>query len=309
MAFKNNHRKKTVVVCAHHDHIGNNEYDNSKIKGISGIHNGADDNASGVATLLELSRKLKGWKYRKNNYLFLAFSGEELGLIGSKFFIQNPEIPLKSINYVINIDMLGRIDSTKQMLTINGVGTSPDWATTLQKIKTDTTQLKIATTESGMGPSDHASFYLEGIPVLHFFSGQHKDYHTPDDDEYKINYQGMYNSIEVIKQVVKLNNKCKKLKFTKTKDATPGRTKFKITMGVMPDYSFSGKGMKIDGVSENKPAIKAGLMRNDIIVKLGENSVTGVEDYMVALGKFNAGDKTMVTIIRGSETLIKEIQF
>ena len=160
-----------------------------------------------------------------------------------------------------------------------------------------------------MGPSDHASFYLEGIPVLHFFSGQHKDYHTPDDDEYKINYQGMYNSIEVIKQVVKLNNKCKKLKFTKTKDATPGRTKFKITMGVMPDYSFSGKGMKIDGVSENKPAIKAGLMRNDIIVKLGENSVTGVEDYMVALGKFNAGDKTMVTIIRGSETLIKEIQF
>jgi len=309
MAFKNNHRKKTVVICAHHDHIGNNEYDNSKIKGITGIHNGADDNASGVATLLELSRKLKGWKYRKNNYLFLAFSGEELGLIGSKFFIQNPEISLKTINYVINIDMLGRIDSAKQMLTINGVGTSPDWTTTLQKVKTDTTQLRITTTESGMGPSDHASFYLEGIPVLHFFSGQHKDYHTPDDDEFKINYQGMYNSIEVIKQVVKINNKCKKLPFTKTKDATPGRTKFKITMGVMPDYSYSGKGMKIDGVSDNKPAFKAGLMRNDIIVKLGENTVTGVEDYMVALSKFNAGDKTTATIIRGSETIIKEIQF
>lgn len=309
IAFKNNHRKKTVVICAHHDHIGNNEYDNSRVKGVSDIHNGADDNASGVATLLELSRKLKGWKYRRNNYLFLAFSGEELGLIGSKFFIQNPEIPLKSINFVVNIDMLGRIDSTKQMLTINGVGTSPQWSSTLQKIKFDTTQLKITTTESGMGPSDHASFYLEGIPVLHFFSGQHRDYHTPDDDENKINYQGMYNSIEVIKQVIKLNNKCKKLTFSKTKDATPGRTKFKITMGVMPDYSFSGKGMRIDGVTENKPASKAGLLRNDIITKLGDYSITGVEDYMVALSKFNAGDKTTAVIIRGTETITKEIQF
>jgi S1-C subfamily serine protease len=119
----------------------------------------------------------------------------------------------------------------------------------------------------------------------------------------------MYNSIEVIKQVVKLNNKCKKLKFTKTKDATPGRSKFNTTMGVMPDYSYSGKGMRIDGVSDNKPAFKAGLMRNDIIVKLGENIVTGVEDYMVALSKFNTGDKTTATIIRGTETLTKEIQF
>lgn len=309
IGFRNNFRKKTVVICAHHDHIGNNEYDNSKIKGISGIHNGADDNASGVATLLELSRKLKGWKYRKNNYLFLAFSGEELGLLGSKFFIQNPEIDLKNINFVINIDMLGRIDSSKQMLTINGIGTSPEWVKSLAKVKTDTTQLKITTTESGMGPSDHASFYLENIPVLHFFSGQHRDYHTPDDDEYKINYQGMYNSIDVIKQMIKLSSKCKKIKFSKTKDATPGRTKFKITMGVMPDYSFSGKGMRIDGVTDNKPASKAGLQKNDIITQLGSNSITGVEDYMVALSKFNAGDKTTVTIIRGTETLTKDVQF
>ena len=312
IGFKKNwFRKKTVVICAHHDHIGNNEYDNSRVKGVTGIHNGADDNASGVATLLELSRKLKGWKYRKNNYLFLAFSGEELGLLGSKFFIQNPEINLKNINFVINIDMLGRIDSSKQTLTINGIGTSPQWKQSLSQVKVDTNQLKITTTESGMGPSDHASFYLENIPVLHFFSGQHRDYHTPDDDEYKINYQGMYNSIEVIKQMITLSSKGKKIAFSKTKDATPGRTKFKITMGVMPDYSFTGNGMRIDGVSENKPAAKAGLQKNDIITKLGSHTVSSVEDYMSALGKFSAGDKTTVTIIRGAnnEVITKEVQF
>ena len=310
IGFKKNwFRKKTVVICAHHDHIGNNEYDNSRIKGVSGIHNGADDNASGVATMLELSRKLKGWKYRKNNYLFLAFSGEELGLLGSKFFIQNPEIDLKNINFLINIDILGRIDSSKQTLTINGVGTSPEWSKSLSKVSVDTTQLKIATTESGMGPSDHASFYLENIPVLHFFSGQHRDYHTPDDDEYKINYQGMYNSIEVIKQMIKLSSKGKKLPFSKTKDPSPGRTKFKITMGVMPDYSFSGKGMRIDGVSENKPAAKAGLQKNDIIISLGSHSISGVEEYMSALSKFSAGEKTTVTLIRGTETITKDVQF
>lgn len=310
IGFKKNwFRKKTVVICAHHDHIGNNEYDNSRVKGMTAIHNGADDNASGVATLLELSRKLKGWKYRKNNYLFLAFSGEELGLLGSKFFIQNPEIDLKNINFVINIDMLGRIDSSKQTLTINGIGTSPEWNKSLAKVNVDTNKLKITTTESGMGPSDHASFYLENIPVLHFFSGQHRDYHTPDDDEHKINYQGMYNSIEVIKQMISLSSKAKKIPFSKTKDPAPGRTKFKITMGVMPDYSFSGSGMRIDGVTENKPAFKAGLQKNDIITKLGNHSISGVEDYMSALGKFSAGEKTTVTILRGNETLTKDVQF
>ncbi len=308
IAYKNNFKKKTIVICAHHDHIGFNEYENSRYSGPLAVHNGADDNASGVAAMLELSRKLKGWKYRKNNYLFIAFSGEELGLLGSKYFTQNPLIPMKKINYVVNIDMLGRIDSTKKTLTINGVGTSPIWKEVLTHIKTDTSRLLFNSTESGMGPSDHASFYLENIPVLHFFSGQHRDYHTPDDDENRINYDGMFYSIDVIQQTIK-GTKRKKLPFTKTKDPSPGKTRFKVTLGVMPDYSFSGKGLRVDGVTADRPAAKAGLLRNDIVTKLGDWEINDINDYMSALGKFNKGDKTKVVFLRGAETLTSEIEF
>ncbi|MEY4193333.1 MAG: hypothetical protein RJA00_1564 [Bacteroidota bacterium] len=315
-AFRNNHKKNTIVICAHHDHIGINEYENSRHTGPAEIHNGADDNASGVAAMLEMARSLKGKKYKKNNYLFIAFSGEELGLLGSKHFVQNPPTfvgqsnqKLGKINYVINIDMLGRIDTTKKVLTLNGVGTSPEFEKSISLITTDTNQLKITTTKSGLGPSDHASFYLENIPVIHFFSGQHEDYHKPSDDEALINYVGMANSLNVLEQLIVLNNKKGKLPFTKTQDAQMGRTKFKITLGVMPDYSFSGKGMRIDGVSEGKPAQKAGLQKGDIIQKLGDFDVNGVEDYMVGLGKLSAEKPTTVVVLRGSETLTFPIQF
>jgi hypothetical protein len=315
-AFRNNHKKNTIVICAHHDHIGINEYENSRYTGSPEIHNGADDNASGVAAMLEMSRTLKGKKYKKNNYLFVAFSGEELGLLGSKHFVQNAPTFLNSttqklgkINYVINIDMLGRIDTTKKVLTLNGVGTSPEFEKSISLITTDTNQLKITTTKSGLGPSDHASFYLENIPVVHFFSGQHEDYHKPSDDEALINYQGMANSLSVLEQLIVLNNKKGKLPFTKTQDAQQGRTKFKVTLGVMPDYSFNGKGMRIDGVSDGKPAQKAGLQKGDIITKLGDIDVNGVEDYMVGLGKLSPEKPTNVVVIRGAETLTIPVSF
>ena len=316
-AFRNNHKKNTIVICAHHDHIGINEYENSRYTGKPEIHNGADDNASGVAAMLEMSRTLKGRKYKKNNYLFIAFSGEELGLLGSKFFTQNPPLSLTGntlsklgkINYVINIDMLGRIDTTKKILTLNGVGTSPQFEKTISLIKTDTNQIKIVTTKSGLGPSDHASFYIENIPVVHFFSGQHEDYHKPSDDENLINYMGMVNSLDVMEQLISLNNKKGKLPFTKTQDATAGRTKFKVTLGVMPDYSYSGKGMRIDGVTDGKPAQKAGLKKGDIITKLGDMPVNGIEDYMVGLGKINPENPSTVVVKRGDEVLTLPINF
>ena len=316
-AFRNNHKKNTIVICAHHDHIGINEYENSRYTGKPEIHNGADDNASGVAAMLEMSRTLKGRKYKKNNYLFIAFSGEELGLLGSKFFTQNPPLSLTGntlsklgkINYVVNIDMLGRIDTTKKILTLNGVGTSPQFEKTISLIKTDTNQIKIVTTKSGLGPSDHASFYIENIPVVHFFSGQHEDYHKPSDDENLINYMGMVNSLDVMEQLISLNNKKGKLPFTKTQDATAGRTKFKVTLGVMPDYSYSGKGMRIDGVTDGKPAQKAGLKKGDIITKLGDMPVNGIEDYMVGLGKINPENPSTVVVLRGDEVLTLPINF
>ena len=299
-------RRNTIVVCAHHDHLGYNEYGGSRYTGPQAIHNGADDNASGVAAMMELARSLKPGR---NNLLFIAFSGEEMGLIGSKHFVKNIPVSLSKINYVINIDMLGRVDSQSRTLVINGTGTSPAWKSTLTGLKTDTNRIRVTTTESGLGPSDHASFYLENIPVLHFFSGQHEDYHKPSDDEALINYEGMCRGIEVIEQVVKTNSGKKKIAFTKTKDVTPGRSNFKVTMGVMPDYAFSGNGMKLDGVTEGKPAMKAGLQRGDIITKIGNRSIGSVQDYMQALGSFSKGEKAEVTYIRGGETKTTTVEF
>ncbi|MBS3913216.1 MAG: M20/M25/M40 family metallo-hydrolase [Bacteroidetes bacterium] len=309
IGYKNNHKKRTVIICAHHDHLGYNEFGNSLYTGPISIHNGADDNASGVAAMLELARTMKGRKFKKNNYLFIAFSGEELGLLGSKYFIKNGGIKPEQINYVVNMDMVGRMDSVSHTLMVNGVGTSPVWNENLKKLKIDTTGLHIVTSESGLGPSDHASFYLEGIPVLHFFTGQHSDYHKPDDDESKINYNGMYKTYAYIYDVVKVTNKSGKLPFTKTKDVQAGRRAFKVTMGVMPDYTFTGSGMRIDGVSDGKPAQKAGLQKGDIITKLGDFSISNVQDYMKALGNFEKGMKTNVEVFRGIEKKTFEIEF
>ncbi|MFM1898430.1 MAG: hypothetical protein RL577_670 [Bacteroidota bacterium] len=331
IGYKNNHRRKTVVICAHHDHIGLNEYENSRYTGPQAIHNGADDNASGVAAMLELARSLKGRDYRKNNYLFLAFSGEELGLLGSKYFIQNaPETlagkpkskygrslaALGRVNAVVNIDMLGRIDIEKKVLTLNGVGTSPVWSKILDDLAEDSAEMveglvpvSIQTTSSGLGPSDHASFYLEGIPVIHAFSGQHADYHTPSDDEDRINYWGMEYSIRVLEEMIEGINENRWLPFTKTKDAQPGRSKFKVTMGVMPDYSFEGPGLKIDGVSAGKPAEKAGIQRGDIVLQVGDDAIGGMGDYMMVLGRHNPGDVVDVKVKRGEENLTLSLTF
>ncbi len=314
MGFRNNRKKNTIIICAHHDHIGHNEYNNSTyrgkpLNGNAGIHNGADDNASGVAAMLELARLLKGKDFKKNNYLFIAFSGEELGLIGSKFFTHNPAIPLGKLNYVINIDMLGRLDSHQRTLIINGTGTSPAWTNTLNVMHADTNKVKIKTSASGLGASDHSSFYLENIPVLHFFTGQHMDYHKPSDDEEKINYVGMYNSIQVIRHFLVVNNGKKKLAFAKTKDIEMGKTRFRVTLGIMPDYAFNGEGLRIDGVTDGKPASMAGLIRGDVIINFHGEQIYNIEDYMAVLGKFAKGDKTTLTLKRGAETLIREISF
>ena len=307
--YRNYRKKNTIVVVAHHDHIGMNEYGNSRHTGPAEIHNGADDNASGVATMLELARTLKGRKYCKNNYLFLAVSGEELGLLGSKFFVNHPLVKLSKINYVINIDMLGRMDTVKNALIVNGTGTSPNWYASLNKLKIDTNEIHIVRSESGVGASDHTSFYLKDIPVLHFFSGQHVDYHKPSDDAWKINYEGMDKYIDVIKQVVRDNNKKKKIPFTKTKEVEMKSSKWKVSLGIMPDYAFEGSGLRIDGVTEDKPASKAGLLAGDIVTKMGETIVTDIYTYMKVLSKLNEGDVLDVTVVREGKEVVKSVTF
>ncbi|MGK2863380.1 MAG: M28 family peptidase [Chitinophagaceae bacterium] len=310
IGYIDNGATTTVVTGAHFDHLGYGEDGNSLLRtGEKLIHNGADDNASGTAALIELARILKTGKAKNNNYLFIAFSGEELGLFGSKYFTENPTIDLNSINYMINIDMIGRLNEGTRALTIGGYGTSPQWATVI-KVQEKKLPFLIKLDSSGSGPSDHTSFYRKEIPVLFFFTGQHKDYHRPGDDADKINYTGELNIVNYISNLItNLNKQNQKLAFLKTRDISASMTSFRVTLGIMPDYTFSGSGVRADGVSEGRPAAMAGLKSGDVIIKLGENVVNSMETYMQALNKFNKGDKTKVTFMRGTETLESDISF
>ena len=163
---------------------------------------------------------------------------------------------------------------------------------------------------SGTGPSDHTSFYRKDIPVLFFFTGQHKDYHRPSDDAERINYDGELGVINYINTIINnLNKQTQKLAFTKTREAAVSMTPFRVTLGIMPDYTFSGTGVRADGVTDGRPAAKAGLKAGDVIIQLGDNVISSVENYMQALNKFTKGDKTKVKYKRGNETLESEIQF
>ena len=265
-------------------------------------------NASGTAALIELARYLKAVGSKNNNYLFIAFSGEEKGLLGSGYFVKNSTVDLSKINYMLNMDMVGRLKTEDPTLLVNGVGTSDAWKVTMSFIKIDS--LKIKTTESGIGPSDHTSFYLKNIPVLHFFSGTHSDYHKPSDDEPLINYPGEFRILNYMVQLIAHLDDKGKINFIKTKDdSNEEAPRFKVTLGVIPDYAFDGEGMRIDGISEGRPAAKAGLKAGDIVVAIGENKVVDMTSYMRALGKFNKGDKTSVTVVREKNEVKDEVVF
>lgn len=304
-AYIDNGAATTVVLGAHYDHLGMGDPHHSTYRGEPAVHNGADDNASGVAMVIELGKKLKESNYKNNNYLLLLFSGEELGLYGSKWFVDHPMIDLSKVNYMINFDMVGRVDSNKMVLY--GTGTSPIWKDAVASVKTP---LHVKQSESGVGPSDHTSFYLKDIPVLHFFSGQHSDYHKPGDDEAKINYKGMQDIFNYCLQLIAEVDKKGKIGFTKTKDENHDNApKFSVTLGVMPDYTFEGNGMRIDDVTEGKPAAKAGLQKGDVVLQLGDVVVKDMMGYMKALSQFKKGDAGKVKVKRGSETIEKDIQF
>jgi aminopeptidase YwaD len=306
IGFIDNKATNTVVIGAHYDHLGMGG-ESSLYRGEAAIHNGADDNASGTAALIELGRMLKGSKHKNNNYLFIAFSGEEKGLLGSNYYVKHPVMSNRKINYMINMDMLGRLKPDEPVLIINGTGTSSAWHTS---IDTAMMGLHIKTSDGGVGPSDQTSFYLDSIPAIHFFSGTHSDYHKPSDDEPLINYEGEVKIVRIIYDLVaKLDSKGK-IDYIKTKDdSNEDAPRFKVTLGVVPDYAFEGEGMRIDGVSEGRPAAKAGLLKGDVVIQLGENKVTGMMTYMKALGKFSKGETTKVKVKRGSEVVEKDITF
>jgi len=309
LGYLDNGAASTVIIGAHYDHLGYGEDSNSLYRGGERqIHNGADDNASGVAATIELARLLKESRSKNNNYLFIAFSGEELGLFGSKYFVEHPTIDLKKVNYMINLDMVGRLRDSTHALTIGGYGTSPVWGEILGGVG-DKKYFTLKYDSSGVGPSDHTSFYRKGIPVLFFFTGIHSDYHKPTDDFDKINYPGELQVLKYIYEVVeKVNNKGR-VAFTSTREASMDAPHFTVTLGIMPDYTFSGSGVRADGISEGRPAQKAGLKTGDVIVQLGSFPVPSMERYMDALSKFKKGDATTVKYRRGNEVLEAAVQF
>jgi hypothetical protein len=310
IGFLDNKAEKTIVIGAHYDHLGYGG-DGSLYRGEDkAVHNGADDNASGVAVLLNLASKLKikndtAKVKDKNNYMFLAFSGEEMGLLGSNYFSKNPTIDEKSINYMINMDMVGKLKADSS-LAVYGVGTSPLFKQTLNAHNDD---FKLIINESGVGPSDHTSFYLIDIPVLHFFTGQHEDYHKPTDDADKLNYEGMYKISDYIFSLIADLDDNGELAFRKTKNESESTPRFKVGLGVVPDYLYDGEGMRIDGTREETPAYRAGLQKGDVVVKLGDSLVTDMMSYMRALSVFEKGDEAEITVKRKEETIDTVVKF
>lgn len=303
-AYIHNGAANTVVIGAHYDHLGYNEDKNALDTGHV-IHNGADDNASGTSALLEIARLLQQKSPKHNNYLFLHFSGEELGLLGSKYWIENPTMP-GAINYMINMDMVGRYD-TSHKLTVGGYGTSSKWS---QIWKAVSTPLVVKFDSTGSGPSDHASFYRAGVPVQFFFTGSHPDYHKATDDADKINYEATANIVTLAYQMIGITDSLPKLDFIKTTEPQMGRsTKFTVSLGVIPDYGYSGTGMRIDGVSPGKLAEKLGLKAGDILLQLGDYKFVDVNSYMQTLSKFKKGDQTMLRIKRGVEEINFSVLF
>jgi hypothetical protein len=304
VAFINNHANQTIILGAHLDHLGYNQ-DKFGLDVNNFIHNGADDNASGTAALIELTKSLCKKAPKNNNYLIIHFSGEEQGLLGSKYWLTHPTYK-GNFNYMINMDMVGRYDTVRK-LTIGGFGTSSKWAEILAKTPTG---LQTHYDSAGTGPSDHASFYRQGIPVLFMFTGSHADYHKATDDWEKINYDGEKEVVRYVQAIIKNADNYGKLDFLKTREQQMGRsTKFTVSLGVLPDYAFTGTGVRIEGVSQGKIAEKLGLQAADVLLKLGDYKLIDVMSYMETLAKFKKGDKTTLLIQRGINEIKFDVQF
>lgn len=307
IGFLDNGAANTIVIGGHFDHLGTGKHGSALDTG-NGIHNGADDNASGTAGVIELARFFSdNGITEQNNFLFICFSAEEDGLVGSKHFTSTPTVDIGKINFMVNMDMIGRLNPDTRKLLVYGVGTSPQFA---GLIDTNDTRFKFVVDSSGVGPTDHTSFYLKDIPVLSFFTGQHSDYHKETDDVEKINLDGEVDVLKFIAStVLKLDSKSK-LSFTATKQKQQeSRSKYKVSLGIMPDYTADVTGLRIDAVVDGKPAQKAGITGGDIILEMDSKPIKDVYEYMNALATYKSGDTAVIKLKRGSELLELKVKF
>lgn len=305
-AFIDNKAEKTILIGGHYDHLGMGNF-SSRYTGKPAIHNGADDNASGVAAMLELAKYYKA-NPAKFNFIFVAFSAEEKGLLGSAFMAKEEKDKLKNVFCMLNFDMVGRLDSITKTLNLIGTGTANEWDTLI--LQTETNGLRISKSASGIGGSDQTSFYVNQIPVLFFFTGIHADYHTPADDIEKINIKGEVEIVAYSIRLIDNLSKINKLTFHKTKEeTTSSRVKGGVTLGIVPAFGGEEEGMAIQAVQGGKVAEKAGLLKDDVIIKIGNYEVKNIQDYMKALSHFTFGQKTQITVKRGAEIITKDVEF
>jgi aminopeptidase YwaD len=327
-------KNEAIVIGAHYDHLGRGG-EGSLAPTEGDVHHGADDNASGTAGLLELARIFSEQKPQRT-IVFAAFSGEEEGLLGSNYYVNNPAVPLANTIAMINMDMIGRMKDKK--LVIGGVGTATEWRSMIETanlmqsvtvstagttpsrhnfplvvssngravVTSDTSkQFVITMNEDGFGPSDHSSFYAKQIPVLFFWTGTHEDYHKPSDTADKINYNDQSRIVAVVAKIVReVDSADKRPRYAVTKSPTVGRsTGFRVYLGTIPNYSDSNDGLMLDGVRDDSPAAKAGLQAGDRIVRLAGRDIRNVYDYTYALGEMKAGEGYEVEVMRGTMRL------
>lgn len=309
VGYLDNKASKTIIIGAHYDHLGLNEHHNSTLMNSDGqIHNGADDNASGVSAVLELARIFSQNKTKeKANYVFALFSGEEDGLMGSKKFAEEVKSQYPNVVAMINLDMIGRLNKDKD-LTVGGVGTSPVFGEMIKKYKP--AGFNLAIDSAGVGPSDHTSFYLKDIPVLFLFTGTHTDYHKPTDDTERINFIGLRDITHYVFNLANGLAEVENIPFTKTKiSQSKAIPKYKVTLGIMPSYADSKDGLQIDGVTEKRPADLAGIRAGDVLIRIGKCEVKEVYSYMDCLSKVNSGDELPVTVLRDGKEMTVNVKF
>lgn len=333
-----NLKNEALVIGAHYDHLGRGGA-GSLAANSTEIHHGADDNASGVAALIEIARQFSMSKTNKRTLIFIAFGGEEEGLLGSKYYVNNPAFPLVKTVAMINMDMVGRLKDDK--LTIGGIGTASEWKSLIESRNVQQIPVNslpssslslpqnpvtansnpavmvnpavvrkpaftLQLNEDGFGPSDHSSFYGKQIPVLFFFTGTHLDYHKPTDTAEKINFTGLNQITNYVAEIIKsidANSKRPTYTIAKSSGMSGGRTGFSVSLGTIPSYAESNDGLVLDGVRDASPAAKAGLKANDKIIKLAGKEIRNVSDYTVVLGEMKAGVEYEIVIVRGTEKL------
>lgn len=302
-------RDEVLVIGAHYDHLGFGG-PASRAPGNHSVHPGADDNASGTAFLLEVARRLAAGPRLPRTVLFAAFGAEELGAIGSRYLVEHPPVPVASMVAMLNADMVGRLRGNR--LVVDGVGTAADWEPLVREAGAGL-GLDFAFGSEGFGASDHTSFTTARVPVAFFFTGVHDDYHMPTDTADRIQTEGLARiSLLGARLALSVAQRKDRLVFV---DAPPdphagpsgGRGGFRVSLGTIPDYAFSGKGVLLSGTRPDSPSSRAGLLAGDVLVKVGEHAITNVHDYVFALGDLEPGKEVTVEVLRAGATVTLKV--